>query len=69
MTLLSVLGRSVVRCTLTCGGVIDDKEEASSDAHAVSVQKADTQQGSDRSIHGGTVSLQNVPEDTTMHHG
>lgn len=52
---------------LTCGSVIDDKEEPSSDAHAVSVQKANTQQGSDGSIHSRAVFPQNVPGNKRIH--
>lgn len=56
----SVAGQSVTQSlthSLTCGGAVDDKVEASTDAHAVGVDQGDTQQGSDGGVHSRAVLL------------
>lgn len=52
---------------LTCGSVVDVEEETPSNAHAVSVQEANTQQGGDRCIHRWAVPLQDVPRYAHTH--
>lgn len=43
--------------SLTCGGAVDDKVQTAPDAHAVGVDQADAQQGSDGGVHGRAVLL------------
>lgn len=52
----------VITKVLTRGGVIDDKKESTSDAHAVGIKEADAKKSSDGGVHGRTVPLQNIPE-------
>lgn len=47
---------------LTCGSVIDDKKESTSDAHAVGVKEADAKQRSNGRIHSRAVPFQHIPE-------